>query len=184
MRGCALVRLDPASFFQVGYTSKGAMNHQGVVLFFAVSILATTTALPDCPVTVPTNSPVDLPAPSNMGWYGSDALAVLIRSDGSWTSKDRGRKYHDKFWLWRRGYDATTELTPDLVIAGVKLDDDELAESIHIDNATNASNGKDKASYRMLVGMKFPSAGCWKLTARYKHVDIMHDLTFVLKVED
>jgi hypothetical protein len=66
------------------------MNQQGVLLFSAVSILVTTTASPDCLVTIPTNSPVDLPAPSNMGWYGSDALAVLIRSDGSWTSKDQG----------------------------------------------------------------------------------------------
>jgi hypothetical protein len=160
------------------------MNQQGVLLFFAVSILVTTTASPDCLVTIPTNSPVDLPAPSNMGWYGSDALAVLIRSDGSWTSKDQGRHYHDKFWLWRRGYDATAELTPDLVITGVKLEDDEPAERIHIDNATNATNGRDKASHRMLVGMEFPSAGCWKLTATYKHVDIVHGLTFVLKVED
>ena len=119
-----------------------------------------------------------------MGWYGSDALAVLILSDGSWTSKDQGRNYDDKFWLWRRGYDATTELTPDLVITGVKLDDDELAQSIHIDNATNASNGRDKASHRMLMGMEFPSAGCWKLTATYKHVDIVHERTFVLMVGD
>jgi len=34
----------------------------------------------------------------------------------------------------------------------------------------------------MLVGMEFPSAGCWKVTAKYVSAGITQDLTFVVDV--
>jgi hypothetical protein len=148
-------------------------------LFFLVSTFAPSVAISDCPVTLPSNSPVELPAPDGMGWYGSESLAVLIRSDGKWTSTRPDRNYGDKLWLWRRGFDARAETQPDLVIEGVRLDRADATQRVHVNNATNAM-GQDW--HRMLVGMELPSAGCWEFTARYKNVGIVHELTFVLAV--
>jgi hypothetical protein len=151
------------------------------LLSFAVAALAPSAAFCDCPVTLPSSSPVELPAAKGTGWYGSDALAVLLRSDGKWTSTRPDRNYGDKLWFWRRGYDAWTEIRPDLVLAGVKLDGGDAAQRVHINNATNATT-ESRSWSRMLVGMEFPSAGCWQITAIYKYIEITHDLTFVVEV--
>jgi len=50
---------------------------------------------------------------------------------------------------------------------------------MQIDAATNAFG---EGWSRMLVGMEFPSAGCWQVTAKYVYAGITHDLTFVLDV--
>ena len=103
---------------------------------------------------------------------------MLLPIDGKWIGSPQGR-FGGKLWLWRRGYDATSELRPDLVIDGLKLDPGKPPERLSINNATNGT-GKDWEA--MLVGLEFPSAGCWQLTATYTHVDIKHELTFVLNV--
>jgi hypothetical protein len=61
----------------------------------------------------------------------------------------------------------------------VKLGGGNIPERMQIDAATNAFG--DGWS-QMLVGMEFPSAGCWQVTAKYVYAGITHDLTFVLDV--
>ena len=70
------------------------------------------------------------------------------------------RNFADKFWVWRRGYDARSENRPALTFAGVKLNAGDPPERMHIDEATNAFG---PGWSKMLVGMEFPSAGCWQV---------------------
>ncbi len=90
------------------------------------------------------------------------------------------RNYRDKFWIWRRGYDATSEPRPALTFTGMKLGDADKPQLMKIDRATNAMFGPGRD--QMLVGMEFPSAGCWRVTANYRYAGITQDLTFIVEV--
>jgi hypothetical protein len=136
-------------------------------------------ALAGCPVTLPSSSPVDVPSNSGFAWFGSEALAVRLPADGRWRGMGPSRNFFDKFWVWRRGYEARTETQPALTFAGVKLGGGEKPERMQIDGATNAYG--DGWS-QMLVGMEFPSAGCWQVTANYVHAGTTQNLTFVVDV--
>ena len=139
-------------------------------------------ALGDCPVTLPSSSPVDVPASSSGGsfaWFGSEALAVRLPADGRWKGMGPSRNFADKFWVWRRGYDPRSENRPALTFAGVKLNAGDPPERMHIDEATNAFG---PGWSRMLAGMEFPSAGCWQVTANYRYAGITQELTFVVDV--
>jgi hypothetical protein len=145
-----------------------------------VAILA-PVAFADCPVTLASSSPVDVPGMKwggRYGWFGSEALAVNIPVDGRWKGMGPEHRFRDKFWIWRRGYDPDAERKPALTVSGVKLDGD-AAETLQIDNATNAF-GDGWSS--MLVGMEFPSAGCWRITVTYVSVGIKHELEFTVDV--
>jgi hypothetical protein len=155
-------------------------------LFPLSAVLALTTlpaeALGECAVTLPASSPVDVPGSSrsdSFAWYGSEALAVRIPSDGRWRGMGSDRHYRDKFWIWRRGYDAKSEPRPDLFFAGMKLNDGEKPERFRIDGTTGAYG---LGWSQMLVGMQFPSGGCWQVTANYTFAGITQNLTFVVEV--
>jgi hypothetical protein len=138
-------------------------------------------ALADCLVTLPSSSPVDVPGVRSGGtyaWYGSEALAVLLPAQGRWKGMGPARNFRDKFWIWRRGYDATGEERPALTITGVKLHDGEQTEHLKIDNATNAFVG----GWKMLTMLEFPDAGCWQVTVTYVYVGITHELEFIIDV--
>ena len=138
-------------------------------------------AYADCPVTLVSSSPVKVPGMdtgSTYGWYGSEALAVMLPANGRWKGMGPEHNFRDKFWIWRRGYDPGAEPKPDLTISGVKLDSD-TAETLKIDNATNAFGGGWTS---MLVGMEYPSAGCWRVTVTYVLVGITHELEFTVDV--
>ena len=89
------------------------------------------------------------------------------------------RKYFDKFWTWRRGYDAKTEPRPALTFAGVKLGGGDTPERMQIDAATNRFRRRLESD----VGRNGVSE-C-RLLAGYRKVcfaGITHDLTFVVDV--
>jgi len=153
-----------------------------VHLLFVIALVgASRVTFADCPVTLPSSSPVDVPSSgssSAFAWYGSEALAVRLPADGRWKGMGPANNFGDKFWIWRRGYDAKLETRPALTFTGVKLGGDS-PEHLQIDGATNAFG--DGWS-QMLVGMEFPSAGCWRVSAKYVFAGITHDLTFVVDV--
>jgi hypothetical protein len=151
-------------------------------LLVSFALATPCVALGDCPVTLPSSSPVEVPKSESGGthaWFGSEALAVLIPKDGRWKGMGPSRKFGDKFWVWRRGYEAKSEIQPALTFTGVKLGGGVEPERMQIDKATSAFGPGWNS---MLVGMQFPSAGCWQVTARYVYAGITHDLTFVLDV--
>lgn len=160
------------------------MNY--LVLLLAILALACSNcvAAADCPVTLPSSSPVDVPASasnSSFAWFGNEALALRLPTDGRWKGMGPARNFFDKFWIWRRGYEAKLETRPDLTFTGVKLNRGDKPERMEIDGATNAFG---EGWSQMLVGMEFPSAGCWQVTAKYVYGGITHDLTFVVDVRE
>ncbi len=95
--------------------------------------------------------------------------------------------YGDKFWLWRRGYDAMSEPRPDLILEGVSLAGP--LQHLRIDRATS---GFGPGWSYMLVGLEFPAAGCWHVTATYRPpvaaktspIKVEQSLSFVVEVVD
>ena len=118
----------------------------------------------ECPVTVPNmEDPFGTTNPSSShGWYGSDELTALIPKDGHWVGMGPDRNYSDKFWWWRRGYNARKEPNPELIISGTRLDGP--ASPVLV---TDTTNGYGENWSTMLVGMEFPTAGCWEVIGKY-----------------
>ena len=143
---------------------------------------------PDCPVTQPQQPAFAPPSPwpathpfDRYFWYGSEALWTELNTDGVWSELpyDEGTGYGQKAVWWRVGYDYKTEPLPALTVTARRLDGDPHApaETARVSAATNGYH-PDFNSF-MLVGMDFPSAGCWEISADY-HGD---RLTFVVRVE-
>ena len=138
-------------------------------LFIAIalrlaSLLPITAFGFDCPVTIiPTGNQVPpLESTGPWGWFGSKELAVFMPKNGKWKGMGPERNYANKFWWWREGYDARKESKPKLVITANRLD--EHSEIVTFDDATSGYNASWNA---MLMGMTFPSAGCWEVVGSY-----------------
>jgi hypothetical protein len=132
----------------------------------------------ECKVSLPEVG--DLPesvrkAPAGFKWVGTEKLAAQVPADGHWTGMGSEHDYGDKWWWWREGYRAREEIKPELSITATRLDDQ--APSVFISHATNAYGDNWD---RMLIGMAFPTAGCWEVVAAYRG----HQLRFVFKVGD
>ena len=120
-----------------------------------------------CPVTVAVTRPFAEPSPSSASrfWYGSEALAVLLRTDGTWQGMGSTRRYRDKLFWWRQGFDGRNESLPALTVRGRRLDAE--APAADISRATNAHHA-GFGGWAMLVGVEFPTRGCWELTGEYR----------------
>jgi hypothetical protein len=135
-----------------------------------------------CPVTVPQDPQFRAPAPYSPGspfesyfWYGSNSLWTNLPESGVW----EGLPYHpegytQKIFWWREGYIWNEEPEPDLTVTGERLDTP--APPLIVSKATNAY-ASDIGS-AMLVGVDFPTLGCWKLTGSYGDAE----LSFVILV--
>jgi hypothetical protein len=135
-----------------------------------------TTPSTTCPTTV-TAEPFDQPSkpPSWRFWYGTDALAVLLKTDGTWQGMGSQRRYRDKLFWWRQGYDGRVEQGPALAVTGRRIDG--AAPPAQVSRTTNAYHS-DFGGWAMLVAVEFPTSGCWELTGEYHG----HTLTFVVSV--
>lgn len=131
-----------------------------------------------CPVTVAAAQRFAEPSPSSASrfWYGSEALAVLLRTGGIWRGMNRERRYRNKLVWWRQGFDGRTESRPALVVRGRRLDGD--APPADVSPATNARHS-DFGGWAMMNLVEFPISGCWELTGEYRG----EKLRFVVLVE-
>jgi len=80
-----------------------------------------------------------------------------LPQDGVWLGYT-----HKVFW-WRDGYVWNEEPQPNLVLTGERLDAYTL--TLAGSEATNAYAGDIGSA--MLVGVDFPTLGCWKITGKY-----------------
>ncbi|MEM7360348.1 MAG: hypothetical protein AAF431_14725 [Pseudomonadota bacterium] len=139
----------------------------------------TSAEVSECPVTIADNSAItfDTPLKTNgfMGWHGSNQLAALIPSNGKWYFMGPEHNYRNKFWWAHESYDASAEPRPPITISAKRLDAP--ADPVYRDNATHG-RGIDSKWQAMLIGMEFPTAGCWEVTGRYHE----HSLTMVFQV--
>jgi hypothetical protein len=128
-----------------------------------------------CPVTVPQDPPFTPPQPySDMGfqgdfWYGSSSLWTAIPQNGIWSGLPHNPEgYTQKVFWWWDGYDWTEEPEPNLTVTGERLDAS--APPLIASKATNAY-ASDLGS-AMLVGVDFPTPGCWKITGKYADAEL------------
>ena len=130
---------------------------------------------PSCPVTTPQEPAFVPPSPYDaLGfegdfWYGSNSLWTAVRQDGIWYGLPRHASgYTQKVFWWRDGYVWTEEPEPDIIVTGERLDAP--APPLVVSKGTNAY-GSDIGS-AMLVGVDFPTLGCWRITGNYANAEL------------
>ncbi len=141
-----------------------------------------STSTSDCPVTVPPVQAFVPPAPydslnsfNDHFWFGTNSLWTLIPNNGAWGALPQGSEgYTQKILWWRDGYVWDQEPEPNLIVTGERLD--ESAPPLIVSKATNAF-ASDIGS-AMMVGVEFPTLGCWKITGKYNDAE----LSFVVSV--
>jgi hypothetical protein len=123
-----------------------------------------------CPVTRPPDPPFTPPepyprsAPREDFWYGTDALWTALPQYGVWSALPHNPEgYTQKVVWWRKGYSWTEEPEPRLVVTGRRLD--ALAPPLNVSRTTNAYTPKFGSA--MLVGVDFPTTGCWEVKGQY-----------------
>jgi hypothetical protein len=82
--------------------------------------------------------------------------------------------YTQKIFWWRVGYAWNEEPQPEFKVSGERLD--AKAPPLIVSDATNAF--ADDIGSAMLVGVDFPTLGCWKITGQHKDTE----LSFVIWV--
>jgi hypothetical protein len=129
----------------------------------------------DCPLTIPQDPLFTPPSPySDLGikeefWYGSNSLWTAVPQNGIWADLPHNPEgYTQKVFWWREGYVWNEEPEPALTVTGERLDAP--APPFNVSRATNAY-ASDIGS-AMLVGVDFPTLGCWKLTGQYKNTEL------------
>ena len=141
-----------------------------------VTVQETAVAMPaDCPATVPQSPRFTPPAPySKLGWYGdfwygSNSLWVALPQNGIWSSLPYSPSgYTQKIPWWSKGYNWQAEPEPDLRVSGERLD----AKAPPLNTSTaNGSYAADMGS-AMMMGVDFPTLGCWKITGKYKEAEL------------
>ena len=129
-----------------------------------------------CPVTISQDPPFTAPAPyspdspfdSNF-WYGSSSLWTALPKDGIWYGLPHNPDgFTQKILWWREGYIWNEEPQPELLVTGERLDAS--APPLIVSRATNAY--ADDIGSAMLVGVDFPTLGCWKITGRYADAEL------------
>jgi len=129
-----------------------------------------------CPVTRPQAPQFTPPAPypryapsPDSFWYGTDTLWTAVPKTGVWSGlPDNPGGYTQKVFWWREGYSWTEEPEPHLVLMGRRLD--ATAPPLNASRATNAF--AEDIQSAMLVGVGFPTLGCWELTGRYAGAEL------------
>ena len=141
----------------------------------------------DPPATCPITGPLDVPfvppsaypatPPERYGrqfWFGTPGLWTMLEANGTWNKLPQdGNGYSQKIFWWRQGYNASAEPTPKLTVTGNRLDAQ--APPLIASSATNAITDLGDA---MLVGVDFPTLGCWEITGQYND----QELSFVVWV--
>lgn len=136
----------------------------------------------ECPVTRPPQ-PAFVPetglAPEQgQFFYGSDSLWTTLPVSGVWNALPQTEKgFTQKIFWWSADFDISTEIYPSLTVTALFLDDKNTVPQTIPSSAE--TTGSDFSSAFMLVGMEFPTEGCWQITGAYKDVE----LTFTVLVK-
>jgi hypothetical protein len=146
-----------------------------------------------CPVTRPYQTSLFIPPapyaakPGNgRFWFGTDRLWTSLPVTGMLKGLPEDTTsshptFSEKLFWWRQGYDAHAEPRPKLIVTGKLLDSPAPRLEVYpvtpleVSPATNAFAAPRSA---MLVGVGFPTVGCWQITGRYED----DELTFVIWV--
>lgn len=158
------------------------MNARRLILVLASALgpmlghASDATTCPTTMATVPSHEfrgPVD--ASPGTRWYGSDALAVMLPTDGIWPTTKAGNLIAVKLFWWSEGLEPGMENA-----LHVELTD--LAKPDEHPKTLAATNAKAKSlgGWAMLTGIDLPHAGCWRISGSYHG----EELSFVIQAID
>jgi hypothetical protein len=103
-------------------------------------------------------------------------LWTAVPESGEWAALPNNPEgYTQKLFWWREGYIWHEEPEPPLTVTGRRLD--EPAPPLNVSKATNAFAADIQSA--MLVGVGFPTEGCWEITGSYGD----HQLSFVILIK-
>ena len=138
-----------------------------------------SSAYASCPVTLPPSTfvaPTAVPGAAGSPTYfsyGTNDLSTNLPVTGNWAGlpSKPGEGYGQKIF-WRSNlYDLSSEPFPALAVTGKRLDAQ--APPMDVGRPTNGAGA-------MLVGVSFPTLGCWQITGTYKG----NTLSFVIWVSN
>lgn len=128
-------------------------------IIIAAAGLTSSLSFADCSVSTPNRtqpSGAITFSAAGFGWFGNESLAAVIPADGRWTGMGAPR-FGDKFWWWKRGYEAQSEPLPPLTETATLVDNPSISTTPFVTNAYG------KGWNAILVGMTFPKPGCWRV---------------------
>lgn len=150
----------------------------------ADELVSSTETDGGCPVTRGTDGLLE---PDSRNLYGSEALAVALPADGTWAVTAPNARIAVKlFWRsagFRPGMEQHLKVgienlnggLNDAVVKGVTN-----ANSVPEDLEKAQSDDEWQDGWQMLIGIDFPSPGCWEITGEY----LGQSLTFVVETVD
>lgn len=124
-----------------------------------------------CPVTLGSNSLGD-PLPDSENWYGSESLAVSLPSNGKWSITGPTARIAVKLFVHSVGFEPGMERHLSVRVESLTGQPNDAV----VKDVTNAGNAS-LTEWAMLVGIDFPSVGCWQLTLDY----LGQSLTFIVE---
>ena len=145
-----------------------------VVISFG-PIRAAAEAFENCPVTVGSDNIFGAPFPEAESWYGSEALAVILPDDGIWGITGPKARIAVKLFIWSAGFEPGME-------ENISIEIESLSGNVNDSVVQNVSHAHAESlgGWTMLVGIDFPSPGCWQISADY----LGQSLTFVVKTAE
>lgn len=126
-----------------------------------------------CPTTQGTAHTLGAPFPESANWYGSESLAVNVPADGNWGTTGPTARIAVKLFVSSLGYVAGEKI--DLKVAIDRLF--EGANDAVVKDITHACGSAALDDCVMLVGIDFPSEGCWQIRLDY----LGQELSFVVE---
>lgn len=120
---------------------------------------------PDPAFVAPSPYPATAPPLYQADWYGSEALWTMIDRDGEvWPFPTGADGFVQKTFWWSLEWAGwTNDPEPAITVVGTRLDGPGTFTSGPGTNAFREDFGQ-----AMLVGVEFPTPGCWQITATYR----------------
>lgn len=112
-------------------------------------------------------------------WFGTSQLWTMLEPDGEvWEGSEESplSLMIKTFWWSSDWAGMREEQEPAITVVGTRLDGPGTFTTDHATNAAADSLGGEA----MLVGIEFPTAGCWQLTAEYRDAV----LSYVVWIQD
>ncbi len=157
-----------------------ALTRLGLAVF--VILIVTTIARPVlsaefdvCPVTHGSDGTPGPPFPEAQNWYGSEALAVVLPMDGGWGITGPTARIAVKLFMWSVGFEPGAEANLEVEIENLDGNPNDA-----IVTGVTSAGAESLGGWTMLVGIDFPSPGCWRITADY----LGQSLSFVVRTVD
>jgi len=120
---------------------------------------------PDPPLAAPSPYPAS-PPNERSAWFGTPQLWTMLEADGEvWDAANTSFPMGVKTFWWSSNWAGMrAEQEPAITVVATRLDG---PGTVTTDDATNAA-ADSLGGEAMLVGIEFPSPGCWQLAAEYR----------------